>query len=187
MCDKSTWLEALKGEDIRKNIAYNIQRYGTKKTVEAIYDDPKFANCRTENAAQDRRAIHNAIQVCNPKNRDRFNSQKYGAAVADAVRDQLEFAVAEHLPDIEQSLKRMRDVDNLAVTAENIDELKLLRLRLQINEKYRSALFSLTGPIRVYERQPGDSGAGAPRPQLNTGDSGERLPEPPKSLRIDSE
>ena len=31
MCVKSTWLEALKGEDIRKNIAYNIQRYGTKK------------------------------------------------------------------------------------------------------------------------------------------------------------
>ena len=90
MDENSTWQEALKDEDVRQNIAYNIQRYGTKKAVDAVYENPKFESCRTGYAVQDRKAIRSAIQVCNPKNRDRFNSQKYGAAIADAARDELE-------------------------------------------------------------------------------------------------
>ena len=111
MDEKSTWHETLKDEDVRKNIAYNIQRYGTKKAVDAVYENQNFESCRTGDAAHDRKAIRTAIQVCNPKNKDRFNTQKYGAAVADAARDELECAVVEHVPHIKQSLERMREVD----------------------------------------------------------------------------
>ncbi len=187
MCEQSIWREALQDEDIRKNIAYNIQRYGTMKAVDAIYENPNFANCRTGNAVQDRKAIRSAIQVCNPKNQDRFNTQKYGAAVADAARDLLESAVVEHVPYINQSLMRMREVDDMAAKAETIDELKKLKLKQEIHERYRSALSALTGALRFYQRLPDDTDAGAAQPRLNSGNSGERLPETPKSLRKDPE
>ena len=88
-----TWLEALQDDDVRKHIAYNITLVGTTKAVNAIYQNPDFAGCRTADAKQDRKAIRSAIQVCNPKNRDCFNSQKYGAAVAAVpVKDTIKVA-----------------------------------------------------------------------------------------------
>ena len=187
MEDKPTWLEALKDEDIRKNIAYNIQRYGTKKAVDAVYENPNFESCRTGNATQDRKAIRAATQVCNPKYQDRFNTQKYGGAVADAARDELECAVVEHVPYIKQSLNRMREVDEEASKAETIEELKKLKLRQEIHEKYRSALSALAGALRVSPSLPDESSDGSAQPRLNPGDSVVLLPEPPKSLRGHSE
>ncbi len=186
MDENSTWQEALKDEDIRQNIAYNIQRYGAKKAVHAIYENPKLESCRTGDPAQDRKAIRTAIQVCNPKNKDRFNTQKYGAAVADAARDELECAVVEHVPYIKQSLERMRVVDEEAANAETLEELKKLKLKQEIHEKYRSALSSLTGALRVYQNLPDESSAGAAQPRLNPGDALRELPEPPESLRGNS-
>ncbi len=183
MKDKSTWQEALKDEDIRKNVAYNIQRYGTKKAVDAIYENPNFESCRTGNATQDRKAIRAATQVCNPKYQDRFNTQKYGGAVADAARDELECAVVEHVPYIKQSLERMREVDEKAAKAETLEELKKLKLKQEIHERYRSALSALTGALRVYERLPDESGAGSAQPRLNPGDALREFPQPPESLR----
>ena len=183
MEDKTTWLEALKDEDIRKNIAYNIQRYGTKKAVDAIYKNQNFESCRTGNAAQDRKAIRAATQVCNPKNQDRFNTQKYGGAVADAARDELECAVVEHVPYIKQSLNRMREVDEAASKAETIEELKKLKLRQEIHEKYRSALSALAGALRVSPSLPDESSAGAAQSRLNPGVALRELPAPPESLR----
>ena len=95
-----TWLEALQDDDVRKHIAYNITLVGTTKAVNAIYQNPDFAGCRTADAKQDRKAIRSAIQVCNPKNRDRFNSQKYGAAVADAMSHRLEYLVSKSIPTL---------------------------------------------------------------------------------------
>ena len=183
MDEKSTWHETLKDEDVRKNIAYNIQRYGTKKAVDAVYENQNFESCRTGDAAHDRKAIRTAIQVCNPKNKDRFNTQKYGAAVADAARDELECAVVEHVPHIKQSLERMREVDEKAAKAETLEELKKLKLKQEIHERYRSALSALAGALRVYERLPDESDAGAAQPRLNPGDAFRELPEPPESLR----
>lgn len=167
-----------------KNIAYNIQRYGTKKAVDAIYENQTFESCRTGNAGQDRKAIRAATQVCNPKNQDRFNTQKYGGAVADAARDELECAVVEHVvPYIKQSLNRMREVDEAASKAETIEELKKLKLRQEIHEKYRSALSALAGALRVSPSLPDESSAGAAQSRLNPGVALRELPEPPESLR----
>ena len=183
MDEKSTWHETLKDEDVRKNIAYNIQRYGTKKAVDAVYENQNFESCRTGDAAHDRKAIRTAIQVCNPKNKDRFNTQKYGAAVADAARDELECVVVEHVPYIKQSLERMRVVDEEAANAETLEELKKLKLKQEIHEKYRSALSALTGALRVYQNLPDESSAGDAQTRHNPGDAFRELPEPPESLR----
>ncbi len=183
MDENSTWQEALKDEDVRKNIAYNIQRYGTKKAVDAVYENQNFESCRTGDAAHDRKAIRTAIQVCNPKNKDRFNTQKYGAAVADAARDELECVVVEHVPYIKQSLERMRVVDEEAANAETLEELKKLKLKQEIHEKYRSALSALTGALRVYQNLPDESSAGDAQTRHNPGDAFRELPEPPESLR----
>ena len=186
MQDKLPWLEALKDEDLRKHIAYNIMRFGTTKTINAIYKNPNFAKCRTGNAVQDRKAIRSAIQVCNPKNKDRFNTQKYGGAVADAARDQYEFLVAEHVPILEQSLKRMQHVDDLAVKAESIEDLKRLKLRQQIHDKHRSALSSLAGTVPFHRRPADEADTNSAQSQPNPGDTNGELPEASKSLRDDS-
>lgn len=186
MDEKTTWQAALKDDDVRKNIAYNIQRYGARKAVNTIYENQNFAICRTGNAAQDRKAIRTAIQVCNPNNKDRFNTQKYGASVADAARDELECAVVEHIPYIKQSLERMREVDEKAAKAETLEELKKLKLKQEIHERYRSALSALTGALRVYERLPDRSDPGAAQPRVDPGVAIRELPEPPESLRGNS-
>ena len=182
MEDKTTWLEALKDEDIRKSIAYSIARFGTTKTVDAIFQSPNYAECRTGNAVQDRKAIRSAIQTCNPKIKDRFNTQKYGDALADALKDQYEFLVAEHLPNLDQSLKRMQHVDDMAVEAENIEDLKRLKLRQQIHDKHRSALSSLAGSVQFNRRPADETGADSAQSQSNPGDTGRKLPDAPKSL-----
>lgn len=182
MQDKTTWLEALKDEDIRKSIAYSIARIGTTKTVDAIFQSPNYAECRTGNAVADRKAIRSAIQTCNPKIKDRFNTRKYGDAFADALRDEYEFLVAEHLPNLDQSLKRMQHVDDMAAQAENIEDLKRLKLRQQIHDKHRSALSSLAGSVQFYRRPVDETGADSAQSQSDPGDSGRKLPEAPKSL-----
>ena len=186
MQDKTLWLDALNDEDIRKNIAYSIVRFGTTKTVDGIYQNPRFAKCRTGNAVKDRKAIRSAIQVCNPKNKDRFNTQKYGGAVADAVRDQYEFVVAEHVPNLDQSFKRMQHVDDMAVEAETIEDLKRLKLRQQIHDKHRSALSSLAGAVQLHRRPADEADANSAQSKPNPGDTNGELPEAPKSLRDDS-
>ena len=171
MQDKILWLEALNDEDIRKNIAYNITLIGTTKTVDAICQNPRFAKCRTGNAARDRKAIRSAIQVCNPKNKDRFNIQKYGGAIADAVRDQYEFVVAEHVPNLEQSFKRMQQIDDMAVKADSIEDLKRLKLRQQIHDKHRSALSSLAGTVPLHRRPVDEADADSAQSKPNPGDT----------------
>ena len=183
MEEKSTWRQALQDENIRKNITYNITRRGTTKTVDAIYQNPDFANCRTGDKKKDRESIRSAIQTCNPKNRDRFNRQKYGAAELDALSDEYQVMAIEKLPNLDKVLERMQMIDDMAAEADNVEDLKLLKLKQQIHDKHRSALSSLADTAQLHRRLIKESDGDSAQSRLNRADSGERLPEAPKSLR----
>ena len=188
MNDNSTWLEALQDDDVRNHIAYNITLIGTTKAVNAIYQNPDFACCRTGDAAQDRKAIRSAIQVCNPRNRDRFNSQKYGAAVADAMSHRLEHLVSKCIPTLEQTVERLQNVDDQAVKAKDIDDFKQLLLQQQIHIRHQTALLSqMQWAFQFLQWHAEHTGARDARPRLNPGDAVWELPAPPESLRGDSE
>ena len=187
MNGNSTWLEALQDEDVRKHIAYNITLVGTTKAVNAIYQNPDFAGCRTSDAKQDRKAIRSAIQVCNPKNRDRFNSQKYGAAVADAMSHLLEYLVSKSIPNLEQTQERLQNVDDQAAKTEHIDDLKQLLLQQQIHIRHQGALLSqMQWAFQFLQWRAQHADPGAAHPRLNPGDALGELPEPPASLRGNS-
>lgn len=184
MNGNSTWLEALQDDDVRKHIAYNITLVGTTKAVNAIYQNPDFAGCRTGDAAQDRKAIRSAIQVCNPRNRDRFNSQKYGAAVADAMSHLLEYLVSKSIPNLEQTQERLQNVDDQAANAEDINDFKKLLLQQQIHIRHQGALLSqMQWAVQFLQWRAQHADPGAAQPRLNSGDALGELPEPPEPLR----
>jgi len=183
----STWLEALQDDDVRKHIAYNITLVGTTKAVNAIFQNPDFAGCRTGDAAQDRKAIRSAIQVCNPRNRDRFNSQKYGAAVADAMSHLLEYLVSKSIPNLEQTQERLQKVDDQAAKTEDIDDLKQLLLQQQIHIRHQGALLSqMQWAFQFLQWRAQHADPGAVQPRLDSEDALGELPEPPESLRGNS-
>ena len=184
MNGNSTWLEALQDDDVRKHIAYNITLVGTTKAVNAIYENPDFAGCKTGDAKQDRKAIRSAIQVCNPKNRDRFNSQKYGAAVADAMSHLLEYLVSKSIPNLEQTQERLQNVDDQAAKAEDFDDLKQLLLQQQIHIRHQGALLSqMQWAFQFLQWRAQHADPGAAQPRLNPEAALRELPEPPESLR----